>query len=178
MNFYVVHAICDDCSILGELCSHSVVINTIHETKSNINPSKQDPRADHMLQFLIISSIAFKDLDWKLGIIGTSNNTYTQVTLSLMHGVLKTTSPTNFPPYVALHIHSKYHRVLPKLSHIVQTNVKKQTWWPIKCHISMLTPFRFVIDPCCISTWVDLHTCAHTIIFNHMEVRGGYQIEP
>ena len=54
----------------------------------------------------------FKDPNWKLGIIGISNSTYTQVTLSLMHGVLKTTRPINFPPRVSLHIHNKYHRCL------------------------------------------------------------------
>jgi hypothetical protein len=49
MNFYVVHVICDDCSILPSKenqisfwvnCNHCVVINTMHETKFNINPSK------------------------------------------------------------------------------------------------------------------------------------------
>jgi hypothetical protein len=190
MNSYVVHVICYDCSILPSKenqisfwvnCNHSVVINTIHVTKSNINSSKQDPCGDRMLQCPIISTIVFKDLDWKLGIIGTSNSTYTQVTLSLMHGVLKTIRPINFSPCVSLHIHSKYHRVLPRVPHNVQTTVKKHTWLSIKCHISVLVSFRFLIDPCCSLRWVDLHTCAHSIdihIFNHMEVWEGCRIEP
>jgi hypothetical protein len=95
-------------------CNHCVLGSPIHATKSNINPSKQDPRTDRMLQCPIISTIVFKDLDWKLAIIGTSNSTYTQVTLSLMHEVSKTTRPINFPPCVFLHIHSKFHRVLPE----------------------------------------------------------------
>ena len=95
MNFYVVHVICDDCSILPSKenqipfwvnCNHYVVVKTIHETKININPSKHDLRADRMLQCPIISTIVFKDLDWKLRIIRTTNSTYTQVTLSLMDG--------------------------------------------------------------------------------------------
>jgi hypothetical protein len=44
-------------------CNHCVFVNKIHETKSNINPSKQDPRDDCMLQCLIISTIVFRDLD-------------------------------------------------------------------------------------------------------------------
>ena len=154
MNSYVVHVICADCSILLAKkinCNNCVLINPIHKTKSNINPSKQDPRADRMLQCPIISTIVFKDLDWKLRIIGTSNSTYTQVTLSLMHGVLKTTRPINLPPCVFLHIHNKYHRVLPRVPHNVHTTGKKHNWLSTKCHISILAPFKFLIDSCCSS---------------------------
>jgi uncharacterized protein (DUF169 family) len=51
INFYAVHVICDDCSVLPSKenqipfwmnCNHCVVVNTIHETKFNINPFKQD----------------------------------------------------------------------------------------------------------------------------------------
>ena len=136
-NTYAVHVICDDCSILHSEenqitfwvnYNHCVLGNPIHETKSNINPFKQDPRTDRILQCSIISTIVFKDSDWKLGIIGISNSTYTQVTLSLMHGVLKSTRPINFPSCVYLHIHSKYHRVLPRVPHNVHTTIKKHTW--------------------------------------------------
>ena len=123
MNSSAVHVICDDRSILPSKenhipfwvnCNQCVLGNPIHETKSNINPSKQDLRADRMLQCPIISTIVFKDPDWKLRIIGTSNSTYTQVAMSLMHGVLKTTRPINYPPCVSFHIHSKYLRVPPE----------------------------------------------------------------
>jgi hypothetical protein len=30
----------------------------------------------------------------------------------------------------------------------------------IKCHIGILVPFKFLIDPCCNFRWVDLHTYA------------------
>ena len=72
MNLSMVYVICNQCSILPNKenqipfwvnCSHYVLINKIWETKSNINPSKQDLRADRMLQCLIISTIVFKDLD-------------------------------------------------------------------------------------------------------------------
>jgi hypothetical protein len=72
MNSYAVHVICDDCSILPNKenqisfwmnCNHCVFVNTIYVTKSNINPSKQHPRGDRMLQCPIISTIVFKDLD-------------------------------------------------------------------------------------------------------------------
>jgi hypothetical protein len=95
-------------------CNHCVLGSPIHATKSNINPSKQDPHTDRMLQCPIISTIVFKDLDWKLAIIGTRNSTYKKVTLSLMHDVSKTTRPIKFPPCVFLHIQSKFHRVLPE----------------------------------------------------------------
>jgi hypothetical protein len=186
----VVHVICDDCSILPSKenhipfsvnCNHCVLGNLIHKTKSNINPSKQDPRADCMLQCPNISTIVFKDPNWKLRIIGTSNSTYTQVTLTLMHGVLKTTRPISFPPCVSLYIHIKYHRVLPRVPHNALITVKKHTWLSVKFHISILAPFRFLIDLCYSFRWVDLYTCAQTVdihILNHMEVRGGCRIEP
>ena len=70
MNFFAVHVICDDCSILPSKenqipfwvnCDHYVLIIKIWVTKSNINPSKQDTCGDHMLQCPIISIIVFKD---------------------------------------------------------------------------------------------------------------------
>ena len=66
MNFYVVHIICDDCSILPSKenqilfwvnCDHYAFIIKIWVTKSNINPSKQDLRGDRMLHCPIISTI-------------------------------------------------------------------------------------------------------------------------
>ena len=72
MNFFVVHVICDDCSILPSKenqipfwvnCDHYVLVNKIWVTKSNINPSIQDSRGDCLLQCPIISTIVFKDLD-------------------------------------------------------------------------------------------------------------------
>ena len=71
-NTYAVHVICDDCSILPSKenqilfwlnYNHYVLVNKIKETKSNINPSKQDPHGDRMLQCPFISTIVFKDLD-------------------------------------------------------------------------------------------------------------------
>ena len=70
MNSYAVHVICDGCSILPSKenqisfrGNHYALVNKIWVTKSNINPSKQDPRGDHMLQCPIISTIVFKDPD-------------------------------------------------------------------------------------------------------------------
>ena len=135
-----------------------------------------------MLQCPFISTIVFKDLDVKLGHIATTNSTYTQVTLSLMDGTFRTTWAKNFPPCLSLHIHSKYLRVKAWLPHNVQTIVKKHIWLSVKCHISMLAPFRFLIDPCYRLRWVDIHTYALNVLllhkFNHMEMRGGCWIEP
>ena len=58
MNLFAVHVICDDCSILPSKenqiplwvnCDHYVLVIKIWATKSNINPSKQDPRGDRMI---------------------------------------------------------------------------------------------------------------------------------
>jgi hypothetical protein len=134
-----------------------------------------------MLQCPFISTIVFKDLDWKLGLIATTNSTYTQVTLSLMDGGLSSTRPMNSPPCVSQNIHNKYLRVPLWIPHNVQKTVKKHTCWSKTCHISTLAPFRLLIDPCCSLRWVDLRTYALTLvlhILNHMKVRGGCQIEP
>ena len=142
-----------------------------------------------MLQCLFISTIVSKDLDWKFGHIATMNSTYTQVTLSLMDGGWRTMQHRNFPPCLSLHIHNKYMRVKPRVPHNVQTIVKihsfwwSHIFWSLNCHTSIPTPFRFLIDPCCSFRWVDVHTHALIIqllfyIFNHMEVRGGFRIEP
>jgi hypothetical protein len=150
-------------------------------SKSTSHPSKHFMHGDPMLQCPIISTIVVKDLNWKLGIIRTFNNICTQVTMNLMQGVMAPRRPLNCPPCVSLHIHSMYQRVLPILPNNVQTTIKKHTWLSEKCHISMLGLFRLLIHPCFSSRWVDLHTYAHSIdihIFNHMEVRGGCQIEP
>jgi hypothetical protein len=70
MNSYAVYVICDDCSMLPSkenqipfLGIHYTLVNKIWETKSNINPSKHNPRGDRMLQCPIISTIVFKDPD-------------------------------------------------------------------------------------------------------------------
>ena len=72
MNFFAVHVICDDCSILpskeNEILlwvnyDHYVLVIKIWETKSNINPFKQNPCGDRMLQCPIISTILLKDPD-------------------------------------------------------------------------------------------------------------------
>jgi hypothetical protein len=126
--------------------------------------------------------LVFKDLDWNFGHIATMNTTCTQVTLSLMDGGWRTTWPRNFPPCLSLHIHSKYLRVSPQVPHNVQTTIKIHSFWSLKCHPSILVPFRFLTGPCCSFRWIDVHTHALIIlllyIFNHMEVRGGYRIEP
>jgi hypothetical protein len=145
--------------------------------------SKQLTQADSMLQCLFISTIIFKDPDLKLGHIATTNSTLTQVTLILMDGAWKTTRPvSNFPPCLSLHIHSKYMRVINLLvPNIAQATVKKHICWFWRCHLSLISPFRFLKDSCCSFRWVDVHTHALTIllhIFNHMEVRGGCRIEP
>ena len=136
-----------------------------------------------MLQCPFISSIVFKDLDSKLGHIATTNNTFTQVTLSLMDVASETTRPVrNFPPCLSLHIHSKYMMATPHVSHKVQTTVKKHSFLFFKCHLSHLAPFRFLKDPYCSFRWVHVQTQALTIIilqiFNHMEVWGGCRIKP
>ena len=129
----------------------------------------------------IMSTIVFKDPDWKLGHIATTNSTVTQVTLSLMDGAWKNTQlVSNFPPCLSLHIHGKYTILTLAEPNIVQTTVKKHNCWFWKCQLSLLAPFRFLKDPCCCFRWVDVHTHALTIlhIFRHMEVQGGYRIEP
>ena len=72
MKFFVVHVICDDCSTLPSKenqislwvnYDHYVLVIKIWPTKSFINPSKQDPRGDRMLQCPITSTIVFKDPD-------------------------------------------------------------------------------------------------------------------
>jgi hypothetical protein len=147
----------------------------------NISLSKHIQRDDSMLQCPFIRTIVFKDLDWKLEHIATTNSAYTQVILSLMDRGLSTTRPTNCPPCVSLHIHSKYLRVPLWLPHNVQKIVKKHNCQSKTCHISTLAPFKFLIDPCWSFRWVDLHTYTLTLhhnILNHMEVRRGYWIEP
>ena len=106
----------------------AIVRIKIHVTKFNFSLSKHLQCADSMLQCPFISSIVFKDPDWKLGHIvttNTTNSTYTQVTLSMMDGGQSTTRPRNFPPCLSLHIHNKYQRV----PHNVQTTIKKHTCW-------------------------------------------------
>ena len=134
-----------------------------------------------MLQCPFISSIVFKDPDWKFGHIVTMNSTYTQVTLSLMDGGWRTTRVRNFPPCLSLHIHNKYLRAKPRVPHNVQTTVKKHSCWFWQCPLSLLVPFRFLKDSCCSFRWVHVHTHTLTIllhIFKHMEVRGRCRIEP
>ena len=142
-----------------------------------------------MLQCPFISTIIFKDPDWKFGHIVTTNNTYTQVTLSLMDGGWRTTRARNFCPCLSLHIHSKYLRVKPWVPHNIQTTVKIHSFWwshffwSLNCHTSIRSPFRFLTNLCCSFRWVDVHTLALIIlllfyIFNHMEVRGCCRIEP
>ena len=142
-------------------------------------------QADSMLQCpFIISTIVFKDLDWKLGHIATTNNTLTQVTLSLMDGAWKTTRLVrNFPPCLSLHIHNKYTMVTLVEPNIVQTTIKKHSFYFWKCQLSLLSLFRFLKDPCCSFRWVDVHTPTPIkrrllYIFNHMEVRRGFRIKP
>jgi hypothetical protein len=93
--------------------------------------SKQLTQADSMLQCpFIISTIVFKDLDWKLGHIATTNSTLTQVTLSLMNGAWKTMRPVrNFSPCLSLHIHNKYTTVTLTEPNIVLTTIKKHSCW-------------------------------------------------
>jgi hypothetical protein len=136
-----------------------------------------------MLQCPFISTIVFKDLDWKLGHTATTNNTFTQVTLSLMDVAFVTTRPVRiFPSCLSFHIHSKYMMATYRVPHIVQTTVKKHSFWFFKCHLRHLAPFRFLKDLCCSFRWVHVqtHALATTIlqIFNHIEVRGGCRIKP
>ena len=132
----------------------------------------------------IISTIVFKDLDWKLEHIATTNSTLTQVTLILKEGECKTrpTRPVRkFPPCLSLHIHSKYMMVTIAKPNIKQTTIKKHSSYFWNYQLSLLALFRFLKDLCFSFRWVDVHTHALTIIlhiFNHREVWGGYQIEP
>jgi hypothetical protein len=142
-----------------------------------------------MLQYPFISTIVFKDPDWKFGHIATMNSTYTQVTLSLMDGGWRTMRERNFPSCIPLHIHNKYLRVIPRVPHSVQTTVKIHSFWwshffwSLNCHTSIWSLFRFLTNPCYSFRWVYVHTLTLIIlllfyIFNHMEVRGGCRIEP
>ena len=69
-NFYVVHVICKQCSILLNKenqillwvnCNHSIVRITNLVTKFNIVLSKYPQRGHRMLQCPFISTIVFKD---------------------------------------------------------------------------------------------------------------------
>ena len=134
------------------------------------------------------STIVFKDPDVKLGVIATTNSSYTQVILSLMDGKGRTTRARNFLPYLSLHIHSKYLLTAPPVPHNVQTTVKIHNFWcfhiwSLNYHRSTSAPFRFLMDPCYSFRWVDVHTptpikLLYFYIFNHMEVRGGFWIKP
>ena len=110
MNFSVIHVICDDGSFhpnpnkenqipLWVNYNRYVAQLKIKVTHLFHSLSKQLTQADSMLQCpFIISTIVFKDPDWKLGHIATTYSTLTQVTLSLMDGAWKTTWPVrNFP---------------------------------------------------------------------------------
>ena len=131
MNFSVVHVICDDdnCCVAWRQLFHPnpnkesqipfwVNYNRclawlkIKVTHLFLSLFKQLTQADSILQCpFIISTIVFKDLDWKLGHIVTTNSTLTQVTLSLMDGAWKTMWPIrNLHPCLSLHIHNKYMR--------------------------------------------------------------------
>jgi hypothetical protein len=95
MNFSVVHVICDDVIFLlnpnkekqiSFWVNHRVVLNNIQVTKFNVSLRKHLQSADNILQCLFISTIVFKDPDFKIGHIATMKSTYIQVTLSLMDG--------------------------------------------------------------------------------------------
>ena len=199
MNFSVVHVICDDVIFLPNPNKEKqipfwvnrwvVLINVIEVTKFNVSLHKHVQSANSMLQCPFISTIVFKDPDWKFGHIVTMNSTYTQVTLSLMDGGWRTTRARNFPPCLSLHIHNKYQRGKPRVPHNVQTTVNIHSFWwshffkSLNCHTSIRYPFRFLTDPCYSFRWVDVHIPAPIKlllfnIFNHMEVRGGFLIEP
>jgi hypothetical protein len=63
---------------------------------------------------------------------------------------------------------------------IVQTTVKKHSYWFWRHHLSLLALFKFLKDPRCSFRWVDVHTHALTIllhILNHMEGWEGSRIE-
>jgi hypothetical protein len=92
-NFSVVHVICDNVIFLPNpntekqtlfQMNHWVVLNNIQVTKLNVSLRKHLQSADSMLQCPFISTIVFKDLDFKIRHIVTMKSTYTQVTLSLM----------------------------------------------------------------------------------------------
>jgi hypothetical protein len=116
MNFFAVHVICNDAIFHPNPNKEKQILFWVNHwviTKFNVSLCKHLQNADNMLQCPFISTIVFKDPNWKFGYIATTNSTYTQVTLSLMDGGWRTTWPRNLPPCLFLHIHSKYLRVNP-----------------------------------------------------------------
>lgn len=132
MNLLVAHVICNDCSFLPnkkkyqilfwENYNHCVVHITIHITKFNIILSKQLQHVNSMLQCPFISTLVFKDPDWKLGHIATIKRNIHTSDPELWWRVSSTPRGLR----IFLHIHSKYERVLQN----VETTIKKHTSWP------------------------------------------------
>ena len=158
-------------------CNHSIVRIANIVTKFTIVPSKYLQHGHRMLQCPSITTIVFKDPDWKLSHSVNINSIQTQLTLGFMDGDCITTWLLYFCPCLSIHINNNN---LGELESMHKT-IKKHTSH-ICGYYNTVATFRFFKDPSCTLRCVDAHTYGFTIphlpIFKHMEVWGDCQIKP